>query len=327
LGCGLPWGAPTRSRGAFAPAECHNGGTVEIRHPLSAHDRATLTRWIETATRQVPQRLHVLTHKLEQLEHEQSELVQAFRQIPDPAVVSPLIDEFNQLAEEKGRLQEQRAQTRQAVRHEEIRRAECERQLKKVERELASSDRLDRRVAMAAKSQLVLDDYLEEMKTIKIEQLEHEVARFFNLLCHKQTLVREVRIDPQHSTVMLYGPNRTPIPTSELSAGEKQLYAMSLLWALRSVSGRAFPVIVDTPMGRLDSEHRHAILTRFFPQAAHQVVLLATDTEVDAAAFATLQPAMSHCYRLEFNQDLACTEVQRKEIVVPEGEEAVDVAA
>lgn len=62
-------------------------------------------------------------------------------------------------------------------------------------------------------------------------------------------------------------------------------------------------------MGRLDSEHRQAMLTRFFPYAAHQVVLLATDTELDAAAFALVQPAVSHRYRLAFNSEQTCTEV------------------
>lgn len=302
-----------------------NGVAVDVRHPLSSEDRTTLIEWIETATQQIPHKLHLLTLRMEQQERELSELAQTLRQVPDAAVATPLIEEFHQLAEEKGRLQEQIVQSKQHVRHEEVQRAERERQVRKIEQQLSVLDKQDQRVAMALKTQLVLDEYLAEMKTIKIAQLEEEVARFFNLLCRKQALVKEVRIDPQTYSVMLYGSNRTPIATSELSAGEKQLYAMSLLWALRAVSGRAFPIIVDTPMGRLDSEHRQAMLTRFFPHAAHQVVLLATDTEVVAAAFATLQPAVSHRYDLEFDQEQACTRVQRH--AVEQTAEAMEVAA
>lgn len=303
---------------------------IAIRHPLSVQDRDRLTDWIEMATQQTPQQLHTLTLKMEQLERTRSALTHALRQVPDTAVASPLIEKFTQLAEQKGRQQEQLGQLRQQVHQAEMQRAECERQMEKIGQELAASDMVDRRIAMAMKTRAALDDYLNEMKGMKLKEIEHEIARFFNLLCRKQSLVREVQIDPQHYTVVLYGTNRIPIPTSELSAGEKQLYAMSLLWALRSVSGRAFPIIVDTPMGRLDSEHRHAMLTRFLPQAAHQVVLLATDTEIDAEAFNTLQPAISHCYHLVFDQEQGYTEMKFQPVAQPvevsEGAETVEVA-
>jgi DNA sulfur modification protein DndD len=291
---------------------------MSLRHPISAQDRLLLNQWIGIATQQIPQNLHALTVKIGRLEQEQSELAQALRQVPDATVASPLIETFNQLAEEKGRLQEQITLSKQTVKQAEINRAECERHIRKAEGQLAKAERLDQRVTMAAQTQLALDAYLAEMKAIKMDQLEGEVSRYFNLLCRKQGLVHEVHIDPQDYTVMLYGSNRTPIATSELSAGEKQLYAMSLLWALRSVSGRAFPIIVDTPMGRLDSEHRHALLTTFFPHAAHQVIMLATDTEVDTAAYATLQPAIAHRYQLVFDHERACTAVQYARGTQPE---------
>ena len=110
----------------------------------------------------------------------------------------------------------------------------------------------------------------------------------------------------------LFGANRTVLPKSDLSAGEKQLYATALLWALRSVSGRALPIIIDTPMGRLDSDHRATMLKKFFPNAAHQVILLSTDTEIDPAAFADIQHAISHTFRLEYDQATGSTQVERR---------------
>jgi DNA sulfur modification protein DndD len=86
---------------------------------------------------------------------------------------------------------------------------------------------------------------------------------------------------------------------------------MALLWALRSVSGRNLPIIIDTPMGRLDSEHRHALLTRFFPEAANQVILLSTDTEIDAVAYHLLQPAISHTFSLDFDNESGSTVVKQ----------------
>ena len=63
-----------------------------------------------------------------------------------------------------------------------------------------------------------------------------------------------------------------------------------MLWALGRTSGRPLPVIIDTPLARLDSDHRRLLVENYFPQASHQVILLSTDTEVDQLYFDLLNP-------------------------------------
>ena len=60
----------------------------------------------------------------------------------------------------------------------------------------------------------------------------------------------------------------------ELSAGEKQIYAIAILEALAKTSGRHLPIIIDTPLGRLDSEHCTKLINNYFPYASHQVIIL-----------------------------------------------------
>ena len=122
-------------------------------------------------------------------------------------------------------------------------------------------------------------------------------------------LVKEVKIDRRDFHVTLYGQNRQELPKTILSAGEKQMYATALLWALRSVSGRALPIVIDTPMGRLDSDHRRTLIERFFPLAAHQVIILSTDTEIDESTYTQLLPNISHTFILNYNEDQGSTVV------------------
>jgi DNA sulfur modification protein DndD len=132
----------------------------------------------------------------------------------------------------------------------------------------------------------------------KTKELECQALESFQRLSRKDDFVQRFRINPETFAVSLYDSRGEILPKSSLSAGEKQIYAISLLWGLAKVSGRPLPMIIDTPLGRLDSHHRSNLVKHYFPVAAHQVILLSTDTEVDRVQYDKLRPQTSHAYRL-----------------------------
>lgn len=135
------------------------------------------------------------------------------------------------------------------------------------------------------------------------------VLQALRQLLRKEQLVTDVAIDPQSHTVRLTGPDGRTLATKDLSAGERQLLAIALLWGLARAAGQPLPVVIDTPLGRLDGSHRGHLLERYFPQASHQVVLLSTDTEIDAEAIGKLAPYVGRSYRLEFDSTQNATSV------------------
>jgi len=60
-------------------------------------------------------------------------------------------------------------------------------------------------------------------------------------------------------------------------------------------------VVVDTPLARLDQQHRSAMIKRFFATVSHQVVVLSTDQEVDGSAYDALKPFTNAEYSLDFD--------------------------
>jgi DNA sulfur modification protein DndD len=88
-----------------------------------------------------------------------------------------------------------------------------------------------------------------------------------------------------------------------LSAGERQLLAVSVLSALiRERKGR-FPVVVDTPLARLDRTHREALIRRFFAKVSHQVLVLSTDEEVEGTVFDEMVKHTSAAYQIDFSDE------------------------
>lgn len=83
------------------------------------------------------------------------------------------------------------------------------------------------------------------------------------------------------------------------SAGEQQIFVMALYQALASIRTAELPFIIDTPLARIDSEHRRNILLHFFAELPGQVMILSTDEEVDNAGVELLKERISDVYLIE----------------------------
>jgi DNA sulfur modification protein DndD len=88
------------------------------------------------------------------------------------------------------------------------------------------------------------------------------------------------------------------------------LLAIAILWGLARASGRPLPTVIDTPLGRLDSQHRDHLVRRYFPHASHQVLLLSTDEEITGTYYKALRPSIGREYRLSFDEKNARTVVE-----------------
>ena len=70
-------------------------------------------------------------------------------------------------------------------------------------------------------------------------------------------------------------------------------------------------MILDTPLGRLDTVHRQLLVEHYFPYVCHQVVLLSTDTEIVGDLLSLLTPHISHTFHLAYQQTGGCTVVEK----------------
>lgn len=111
-------------------------------------------------------------------------------------------------------------------------------------------------------------------------------------LLRKDRLIDGIEIDPESFALTLLGGQGGELRPEALSAGERQLTALALLWALARAAGRPLPVVIDTPLGRLDADHRRHVVERYLPAASHQVIVLSTDTEIDAELHELLEPTI-----------------------------------
>ncbi|MFV0538040.1 MAG: AAA family ATPase [Dysgonomonas sp.] len=88
------------------------------------------------------------------------------------------------------------------------------------------------------------------------------------------------------------------IDISRLSKGERQIFILSLYWAIIELSGQDIPFIIDTPYARIDANHRKEISEKFFPNISKQVVILSTDEEINEEYYEIIKPYIAKEYLL-----------------------------
>lgn len=136
-----------------------------------------------------------------------------------------------------------------------------------------------------------------------IAAIEDSILRSFKQLIGKSELITRVRLNPETLEMSVDTSEGDGQPIERLSAGERQLLAVAILWGLSQIAQRDVPLVVDTPLGRLDGFHRERLARNYFPSAAQQVVILSTDEEFDSDLRGLIEPFISREYLIEFVEE------------------------
>ena len=156
----------------------------------------------------------------------------------------------------------------------------------------------------------LLTEYVDQLRAAKISQLETSTFQMFKQLLSKGESVVRLSIDPKTYLITIKNDSGHVIRKEALSAGEKEIFAISLLWGLAQTSQLKLPIIIDTPLSRLDSTHRDRIVSNYFPNAGHQVIILSTDTEVDNKYYSILENHIQDAIHLKYNPEQKLTTVE-----------------
>ncbi len=291
---------------------------TEVILHVSDKEQAQLAHWIEQALEAAPLAFSRLIRMIEARQAARAAIAADLARVPDDATLAPLVETLHDLLRQSVALEQ--TQTRLADEQRSLAHAveQNEHALRRARAALDQIAATAQRSQLATRTQQVLDQYKRALTQRKVALLEHALVSHFNQLCRKHAFLDRITIDPATLGMTLHRAGHT-FTRASLSAGENQLLAIALLWALRELSGRATPVIIDTPLSRLDSQHRQSMLHDFLPRASHQVIVLATDAELDAAALKRLAPVIARVYHMEYDPATGATThtVETPAVVMP----------
>ena len=274
----------------------------DLLFDISEREAGMLQQSIEIDSKRAWQRFELYRTQLSEIEQQLEQAAANIARAPEDEQLMDLFEKLRDLDRQReAQLQKYRSLLEDAKRKKQ-QQLDCVRQIQKAHDAARYQHSYSSAFKNAQETINLLDRYSDVLTQARVKTLSTNFELAYRKLARKEDLQLSAHINPQTFDVELIDENGSVINRKLLSAGEKQIYAIAILEALAKTSGRDLPVIIDTPLGRLDSQHRDKLINHYFPEASHQVVLLSTDTEVDERYFVDqLRDDISHAYEIVFN--------------------------
>lgn len=224
-----------------------------------------------------------------------------------------LLNAIKDLQAKKTQIESEIAKCEDAIRSAQYEKEQLEKQLNKVLLKIATdADTSDDNVRIIEYSTMTLEvmtEFVHRLQAQKVNQLEKNITSCFEFLAQKQAIITSISIDAETLDITLRDYNGGVLLKDQLSAGEKQMFAISILWGLALSSGYKLPVIIDTPMARLDSAHRTNFINKYLPNASSQVIVLSTDEEINGKYLEDIKEYVNTTYTLVYDEIEKCSSI------------------
>lgn len=282
-----------------------NNSIIEI-HDLTSKDFNTI---LNTPIKDKYQ-LQQLINNISRLEQEFEQLEKELQSAPEALDV---VEEDRKLDELKKKLGEYEAKqltiTRQLAKYNDEKK-NLDSQISKKASNVTNVDEAFEELEYVKRSILALRKYEQEYTLYKAKQIKTEFETMLKRLFRKEDEFGNIEFDLTTFTIKLYNDRLQEISIKDRSAGEMQIISSALIWALTKASNLQLPVVIDTPLGRLDSQHRKHLVEHYYKEISEQVIILSTDTEITSDYAETMKAASYKQYLLDYHKEYKYTTIR-----------------
>jgi DNA sulfur modification protein DndD len=169
----------------------------------------------------------------------------------------------------------------------------------RVREQMGRSQPMLQKADVAERVSTMIDSLILEMYPMKVGEVAKEMTRIHKRLAHKQ-LIDRVEIT-EDCEVRLLDKHGNDLRRFDASAGENQIFAVALISAIAEVSQADVPMVVDTPLARLDERHRMNVLQHLASQPGQIILLSATD-EVTGPYLEAIRDKVCAGYHLDYEE-------------------------
>ncbi len=207
-------------------------------------------------------------------------------------------DQIYQIEEERSKSEQKLGELKRQHSESIRRKTELEKQIIDLRNQFAMAKPVKNTLELTEQLIDFFQDFIEKLLESKVASLQKEFSSSVrNLLPDPR--IHRVKIDHRFN-IKIYDRNDKDQAIGSLSSGQKQIIATALMQAISKVANIDSFVCVDTPLARIDKINREKIITHYYPAAAKQVIILATDSEIapQSDELKLLQPYLAKSYTI-----------------------------
>lgn len=245
------------------------------------------------------ERYHELQKKIRKLNEEMNDFDETF--------VTNLIQELLNINIESQKIKNMIADTSDKIEKYSIEIDNLKNKNVEIETEIWKGMKSENVTQVVKSIKTVIVRYIEAIRVKKIQGIEDFTKEMFENLLRKKNFVKKVRI--RENEIYIETQENNKLNVANLSSGERQLFVLSIIYALFKVSERSTPLIFDTLLGRLDKNHQQEVMEKFIANCPDQVIILATDSELENIKKETLNELVNTRYSIDFSKNINRIEV------------------
>lgn len=249
-------------------------------------------------------------NKIERLNQELSVLEKEIREAPKSVDIADENKRIDELTKTLGELTLKHKTIKKKLNNAYEERTSLMNQLTRLSGQDENVEQIQQRLIYVKRTINTMEQYIADVTTLKANYIKEEFASMLKKLFRKQDEFGKIEFDIHTYSIRLYNDRLQEISIQDRSAGEMQMISSALIWALTKASDLSLPMVIDTPLGRLDSYHRNHLINNYYKELSEQVIILSTDTEITEEYVEFMEQNSYRQYMLDYDEDKKYTIVR-----------------
>lgn len=163
-----------------------------------------------------------------------------------------------------------------------------------------STERIEGKLEILDNLHNCIKEYKDRLVAKLREELHDEILAKHKLILPNDNIA-ELEISEDFA-IKLKDKNGEEIVVESQSSGQKQILAISIFWALSELSNSQIPLIIDTPLSRIDAKNRANIIKHYYAKKT-QVIILPHSGEIGKTEFELAKPHLAGLYQITNSND------------------------
>lgn len=159
---------------------------------------------------------------------------------------------------------------------------------------------IQEKLDVAQRVRALVDDAKESLIPLCRDALESRCTEHFVAMISGEYSKFKTRFEPD-SEPWLEGPRGQQVLVSSLSGAQKRAFGLAFTIAVAEVAQCEAPIVIDTPVGNMDSAYRTRVLQYVSEAAPGQVIFLSHDEEIDPSYAKAIDARVRKKFLVEFD--------------------------